>query len=58
MTAKEFYNWAVENNVENLEIGVQYQDDGGTYYGDTFRDRREASVSIEKFAGKNYILIE
>ena len=57
MTAKEFYNWAVENNAENLEIGVQYQDDGGTYYGDTFRDSRGTFVGIEKFAGENYILI-
>ena len=58
MTIKELYDWAVKNNAENLEIGVQYQDDGGPYPGDTFQDKRETSVSIEKFGGIGYVLIE
>lgn len=35
-TIRELYKWAEENNVLDIPIGVQYQDDGGSYIGDTF----------------------
>lgn len=38
MTIKELYEWAKEKGVEDLPIACQYQDDGGTYYGDTLDD--------------------
>ena len=37
-TIKELYEWAVENNAENLPIGIKYQDGCGTYNGDTFSE--------------------
>lgn len=33
MTIKELYEVAVAIGVENYEIQLQYQDDGGTYNG-------------------------
>lgn len=32
-TIKELYEWAKDNNYENLPIGLQFQDDGGEYMG-------------------------
>ena len=37
-TIKDLYAWAVKNNVEDLPVGLQYQDMGGPYDGDTFSD--------------------
>ena len=47
-TIKELYEWAVENGVENMGIGIQWADGGGTYYGDSFIDgESDLSVSVE-----------
>ena len=51
MTIKELYDWAVENDAENLAIGLKYQDGGGFYNGDTFIDicaDRNISVTIKR----------
>ena len=37
-TIRDLYEWAVKNNVEDLPVGLQYQDMGGPYDGDTFSD--------------------
>ena len=37
-TIRDLYEWAVKNHVEDLPIGLQYQDTGGPYDGDTFSD--------------------
>ena len=37
-TIKDLYEWAVKNHVEDLPVGLQYQDMGGPYDGDTFSD--------------------
>lgn len=41
MTIKELYEIAKKNKVENYEIKLQYQDDGGCYCGNTLMDRTE-----------------
>lgn len=33
MTVKELYEWAKENDCLDCDIGVQYRDGGGLYYG-------------------------
>lgn len=33
MTVKELYEWAKENDCLDCDIGVQYRDEGGLYYG-------------------------
>lgn len=59
-TIKDLYEWAVKNNVENLPVGLQYQDDGGAYSGDTFSDMGtdyEISASIEESGVDKYVLL-
>lgn len=34
MTIRELYEWAVENNVADYDITVQYRDSGGFYSGE------------------------
>ena len=34
-TVRELYEWAVENHVEDLPIGLLYQDDDKAHGGDT-----------------------
>ena len=60
-TIKELYEWAVKNNVENLPIGLQFQDEGGAYSGDTFSAYAldyEVSASIEYSGDDEYVLLE
>ena len=59
-TIKELYEWAVKNNAENLPVGIQFQDEGGTYYGDTFSaftPDYEVSASIEESGVDKYVLL-
>lgn len=63
MTVKELYDWAVENDAENLAIGLKYQDAGGFYNGDSFSDigaDRNISVTIKRHPraiGTKYVLL-
>lgn len=57
MTIKELFTRAVKEGFENLEIGLQYQDSGGEYYGDTFKAGDEVSYSIKTSRGKEYVLL-
>ena len=34
MTIKEFYERALENNISDYTMKIQYSDDGGYYYGE------------------------
>ncbi len=60
-TIKELYEWAVEHKVENLPVGLQFQDEGGAYSGDTFSAYAhdyEVSASIEHSGDGEYVLLE
>ena len=60
-TIKELYEWAVKHNVENLPVGLQFQDEGGAYSGDTFSayaSDYEVSASIEESGDDKYVLLE
>lgn len=53
MTIEEFYNWAIENGVEDYYIQIQYRDSGGYYCGrddliayDIEIDRERMEVTI------------
>ena len=59
-TIKDLYEWAVKNKVESLPIGLQFQDGGGSYSGDTFTDFApdyEVSASIEESGDDKYVLL-
>ena len=51
-TIRDLYNWAVENSIDLLDmpIGLQYQDEGGTYKGNTY----EHGLDQEESGNKNY----
>lgn len=59
-TIKEIYEWAVKHKVENLPVGLQFQDEGGTYPGDTFTAFSpdfEVSASVEESGVDKYVLL-
>ena len=54
-TIRDLYNWAVNNsddmiNLLDIPIGKQYQDEGGTYKGNTY----EHGLDQEESDNKNY----
>lgn len=59
-TIKDLYKWAVKHNVENLPVGLQFQDEGDVYRGDTFTEYPdyEISAAIAEFLGSRYVLLE
>ena len=60
-TIKEIYEWAVKHKAENLPVGLQFQDEGGTYSGDTFSayaSDYEVSASINYSGDDEYVLLE
>ena len=66
-TIRDLYEWAVKNHVEDLPVGLQYQDMGGPYDGDTFSDMgldyhishsiEETSLSTDSDKTKYVLLI-
>ena len=59
-TIKDIYEWAVKHKAENLPVGLQYQDEGGTYPGDTFTafaPDYEVFASIEYSGDDKYVLL-
>ena len=59
-TIRDLYRWAVKNSVEDLPVGLQYQDGGGPYSGDTFSYMGadyEISASIEESGVDKYVLL-
>ena len=59
-TIKDLYEWAVKHNAENLPVGLQFQDRGGSYSGDTFTEFApdyEVFASIEESGDDKYVLL-
>ena len=59
-TIKDLYEWAVKHNAENLPIGLQFQDEGGAYSGDTFTafsPDYEVFASVEESGVGKYVLL-
>ena len=63
-TIRDLYNWAMNNsddmiNLLDVPIGLQYQDGGGTYDGDTYEDDlRQVEYGNEDFDGTLFISVE
>ena len=59
-TIKDLYEWAVKHNAENLPVGLQFQDGGGSYSGDTFTEFApdyEVFASIGTSGADKYVLL-
>lgn len=53
MTVKDLYEWAKENNAEELDIRVQYRDSGGYYTGTDSMIEPE----IDNDCGETFVLL-
>ena len=47
MTPQKLNDWALANNAEHIEIGLQYQDGGGAYSGNTYENGIDVTATIE-----------
>lgn len=59
-TIKDLYEWAVKHNAENLPVGLQFQDGGGSYSGDTFTEFApdyEVFAAIAESGTDKYVLL-
>ena len=59
-TIKELYEWAISREVEDLPVGLQFQDEGGGYPGDTFSAFKpdcDISMHIKKSGTDRYVLL-
>lgn len=65
-TIKDLYEWAVKNNVENLPIGLQFQDKYDTYRGGHDPDNNtftslfdyDVSATVEESDKGKYVLLD
>ena len=58
-TVRELYEWAIENHVEDLPIGLLYQDDDKVLGDDTFaeEDMRDLGIDVYNRGSAEYILL-
>lgn len=45
MTIQDLYEWGIKHNAKDLDIEIQYRDDGGYYSGTT--DLESSDIKIE-----------
>ena len=59
-TIRDLYEWAAKNNVEDLPIGLKFQDEDEAYSGDTFTKFPDYRISafVKEYFGEKYILLE
>ena len=59
-TIRDLYEWAVKDGVEDLPIGLQFQDEDNSYYNNTFTKFPYYRISafVKEYFGEKYILLE
>ena len=60
-TIKDIYEWAISRGVEDHPVGLKFQDEGGTYPGDTFSAfKPDCDISMHtKMSGADrYVILE
>ena len=59
-TIRDLYEWAIEDGVEDLPIGLKFQDEDEAYSDNTFTEFPDyrVSASVKEYSGKKYILLE
>ena len=59
-TIRDLYEWAVEDGVEDLPIGLNFLDEDGYYSSNTFTELPDYCISafVKEYFGQKYILLE
>ena len=59
-TIRDLYEWAVKDGVEDLPIGLKFQDEDEAYSGNTFTKFLDYRISafVKEYLGKKYVLLE
>ena len=59
-TIRDLYEWAVKDGVENLPIGLRFQDGDDFYSDNTFTEFPDYCISafVKEYSGQKYILLE
>ena len=59
LSIADLYEWAKANGNEHLPLGLQFQDSGGTYNGDTYSDMPTypLAAGVAVHDGQKYVLL-
>ena len=59
-TIRDLYEWAIEDGVEDLPIGLNFLDEDGYYSSNTFTKFPDYGISafVKEYFGEKYILLE
>ena len=59
-TIRDLYEWAIEDGVADLPIGLNFLDEDEAYSGDTFAKFLDYRISafVKEYLGKKYVLLE
>ena len=59
-TIRDLYEWAIEDGVEDLPIGLNFLDEDGYYSSNTFTELPDYCISafVKEYFGQKYILLE
>ena len=59
-TIRDLYEWAIEDSVEDLPIGLNFLDEEGYYSSNTFTKLPDYRISafVKEYSGMKYILLE
>lgn len=59
-TIRDLYEWAIEDGVEGLPIGLNFLDEDGYYSSNTFTKLSDYRISafVKEYFGEKYILLE
>ena len=58
-TIRDLYEWAVEDGVEDLPVGLNFLDEDGYYSSNTFTELPDYCISafVKEYFGQKYILL-
>ena len=59
-TIRNLYEWAIEDGVVDLPIGLKFQDEEESFCGNTFTKFPDYRISavVKEYSGMKYILLE
>ena len=59
-TIRDLYEWAIEDGVADLPVGLNFLDEDGYYSSNTFTKLPDYCISafVKEYSGMKYILLE